>query len=238
MFFFIGLAVSMTFSLNTNAQLTEKILYKFYKNNSKAELRKEFADMHKQTIEAYSTLNNDTIKLIADLFNTVFENSGYKKYGNYFFQQATIPHVEIGGTRIPFTTKFTSLTKSVDAKSILNDSLSMNSILSFIGKNPYDKSNKEYLLNRTDISKTESDKIWSDYNNRLGFISQFLDFSWSWQRSISSLVPYEINSLKFNNELNEVEIHYQFLDYGAVDIYRLKDKAWIRYKSIVEWNDD
>jgi len=238
MIFFIGLAVSMTFSLNTNAQLTEKTLYKFYKNNSKAELRKEFADMHKQTIEAYSTLNNDTIKLISDLFNTVFSNSYYKRTVNYFYLQATIPIVEIGKTRIPFTTKFISLTKSEKAKPLLNDSLSINAILSFIGENPIDKSNREYLRNQKKLSTDELVEMWRNYRNRLSFMSEFIDFPWFEGHSIRSLIPYNINSLRFNDELDEVEIAYQFLDYGAVDIYRLKDKVWTKYKSIVEWNDD
>jgi len=238
MVFFIGFLVSMTYSLSTNAQLTEKTLYKFYKNNSKAELRKEFADMHKQTIETYSTLNNDTIKLISDLFNTLLSNSYNKRTVKYFYLQATIPIVEVGKTRIPFTTQFITLTKSEKAKPLLNDSLSINAILSFIGENPIDKSNREYLRNQKKLSTDELVEMWRNYRNRLSFMSEFIDFPWFEGHSIRSLTPYNINSLRFNDELNEVEIDYQFLDYGAVDIYRLNDKVWTKYKTIVEWHDD
>ena len=238
MVFFIGFAVSMTFSLTTNAQLTVKTLNKFYKNNSKAELREVFANTHNQTIEEFSTLDNDTIKLISDLFNTVFSNSHYKRTANYFYLQATIPNVKIGKTGIPFTTKFISLTKSENAKSLLNDSLSISAILSFIGEDPEDKSNREYLRNRKKLSTDELSEMWSNYHNRRFFMSEFIDFPWFSGHSIRSLIPYKINSLRFNDELDEVEIDYQFLDYGAVDIYRLKDKVWTKYKLIEEWYDD
>lgn len=232
--FFIGFVVSMTFSLAANAQLTEDNLIKLYENNSKEELEQLFEGIHNQGIEEFSTLNNDTIKLISDLFNTVFSNSYYKKSAKYFFLQATIPIVEIGKTRIPFTTKFISLTKSEKAKSLLNDNQSISAILSFIGQSPYDLSNEQAVK----MSKDELGEIWSNYRNRIHFMMEFIDFPWFSGISIKSLVPYEINSLSFNDELNEVEISYQFLDFGAVDIYRLKDKVWTEYKSIVEWNDD
>jgi len=234
MIFFIGFIVSMTFSLTTNAQLTEKTLNKFYKNNSKAELRQVFANIHNQGIEEFSTLNNDTLKLISDLFNTVFSNSHYKSTARYFFLQATIPYVKIGKAGIPFTTKFISLTKSENAKSLQNDSLSISEILSFIGQSPYDLSNEQ----KGKMSKDELGEIWSNYHNRFSFLFGLIDFQWFEGHSIKSFIPYKINSLSFNDELDEVKIDYQFLDYGAIEVYRLKDKVWTEYQLIEEWYDD
>ena len=232
--FFIGFVVSMTFSLTTNAQLTVKTLNKCYKNNSKAELRQVFANIHNQGIEEFSTLNNDTLKLISDLFNTVFSNSHYKSTARYFFLQATIPYVKIGKTGIPFTSKFISLTKSENAKSLQNDSQSISEILSFIGQSPYDLSNEQ----KGKMSKDELGEIWSNYHNRFSFLFGVINFQWFEGHSIRSLIPYKINSLSFNDELDEVKIAYQFLDYGAIEVYRLKAKVWTEYQFIEEWYDD
>lgn len=50
-----------------------------------------------------------------------------------------------------------------------------------------------------------------------------------------SLVPYNINSLKFNTDLSEVEVTYDLTWRGATEIYRLVDGNWKLEQTKIEW---
>lgn len=179
--------------------------------------------------------------MISDLFNTIFINNSYTISTTFFFLQAKFPIVEIGQSKITFTAKFLLLSKNENRQALVNDSLSINEIISFIGQDPYDSPMvKEIFRNREEFTNDKLKKIQdlsAEYRNRQTFIEEFIVLPWRCDKLVGNLVPYKINYLKFNNELNEVEVDYSFSSGGATDIYRLNGGVWLKYKTLIEWTD-
>jgi hypothetical protein len=233
--FLLNIVFPLTFIQTAKGQITEKKLNKFYRNNSKIELDHLLAKAHNKACEEYSVIENDTLKAISDLFNAIFLKHSHDTLTTYFFLQANYPVIKIDKNDILFTNKFIVSTSNNKLKPIINDSQSIEAVLSFIGQNPYDMQIvKNTFKNRKHETK-KIKKIIANYNNRTRFIEELLHLPATWGRLINSLVPFKINSLRFNKKLNEVEVDYSWSSSGATEIYKLTDKGWLRYKTLIEW---
>ncbi len=235
--FLLNIVLPLTFSQTAKGQLTEKKINKFYRNNSKIELGQLLAKTHYKACEEYSVIENDTLKAISDLFNTIFLKHSHDTLTTYFFLQANYPVIKIDKTDILFTNKFIVSTSNNKLKPIINDSQSIEAVLSFIGQNPYDMPIVKNAFKNGKHETKKIKKIIANYDNRTRFIGELLHLPATWGRLINSLLPYKINSLRFNKKLNEVEIDYSWSDSGAAEIYKLTDKGWLRHETLIEWTD-
>lgn len=230
------------FSLTVLSQVTKQQLDNFYQNNQQTELEQIFHRLHKQSQSEVSKLsNNDTLKRISNLFILVLPNRQKHEPTLYYFLQPNFPKTYVNDKELTLTGNFIAPTTFDNLKPIIYDSQTVNEILKFIGSNPYDHPTvKEYLKDKRKMSKSkikEAESLINEHKNKLKFIGQFLLLPASWGKMDRSLVPYTINSLKFNSDLTKVEIVYDMTWRGATEIYKLADGKWEHERTIVMWAD-
>lgn len=217
------------------AQLTERALHKLYLNDSSEEFCQFLEERNKELKES-SVHYNDTLKVISDLFNTIFKDSS-----RFFFLQSDFPIVEIGGTPVFFSSNFFVETNNKRNSSLVNDKKTITTIVSFIGKDPIseppfksiDPKKKRQVERRLQklLNETENRR------KRMEFVSRYVVLPTTWDSLIESLVPYRINYLKFNNKLDEVEIDYSFPARGGTAVYKLDNRGWVEHEVLITWVD-
>ena len=224
-----------------NAQITEKQLNYFFKNEQSEKLHNEFSKMAQKTDSIRQVIENDTIIIISDFVEYLIVGQGGVRDTSYFFLQYNFPKVTIGNKKYEINTPF-ALKMNYDKLIPLKcDYYTINNINSFFGKNPNDYANvKRYRKSKDFFRKYffwNARKKINRYNQRTKFIGEFLFLSATWGQIDRSLIPYKITYLKFNKNLNKVEVKYDMVASGGIEIYILKNGNWVLSKTIMRWDD-
>ncbi len=232
----------LLFGLTVFSQVTSQQLDNYYKNNQTAELEKIFFSYYEKTQADFTkSVENDTLKKISDLFNLILPDRQRHETTIYFFLQPYFPKTFIDNKELTFTNKFIASTTLKNLRPILYNSQAIYEILKFIGSSPYENPTvKEYLKDKEKFKKSKlkkAEKLIEEYKNKMSFIGQFVMLPATWDKMDRGLVPYKINSLKFNTDLTEVEIIYDMNWRGATDIYKFEEGKWQHLKTIVMWAD-
>lgn len=232
----------LLFGLTVFSQVTSQQLDKYYQNNQTAELEKIFFSFYEKTQANFiESVDNDTLKKISDLFNLILPDRQRHETTIYFFLQPYFPKTFIDNIELTFTNKFIASTTLKNLRPILYDSQTIYEILKFIGSSPYENPTvKEYLKDKEKLKKSKlkkAEKLIEEYKNKMSFIGQFVMLPATWGKMDRGLVPYKINSLKFNTDLTEVEIIYDMTWRGATEIYKFEEGKWQHLKTIVMWAD-
>jgi hypothetical protein len=230
------------FSLTVFSQVTKKQLDKFYKNNQTKKLEQVFIDLDNQNKDEFSKLSdNDTLKKTNDIFNVILPGRQKSEIVDYFFLQSNFPKTFIGDKELKYTGNYLASITIENLRPILYDYQTISEILKFIGPNPCDnKIVKEYFNDKGEMKKSklgEAERLIADYDDKTKFVGQFLFLPATWGKMDRSLVPYIMNSLKFNSDLTEVEVTYDLTSSGATEIYRLLDGEWEKERTIISWID-
>ena len=232
----------LLFGSTVFSQVTSQQLDKYYQNNQTAELEKIFFSLNEKTQANFTkSVDNDTLQKISDLFNLILPDRQRHETTIYFFLQSHFPETFIDNKELTFTNKFIASTTLKNLRPILYDYQTIYEILKFIGTSPYDNPTvKEYLKDKEKLRKSKfkkAKKLIEEYKNKMNFISQFVMLPATWGKMDRGLVPYKINSLKFNTNLTEVEVIYDMTWRGATEIYNFKEGKWQHLKTIVMWAD-
>ena len=238
--FIIIFLLSTFFSLTVFSQVTTQQLDNFYKKNQKQELEQIFITFYNQAKTEFSKLSdNDTLKKINEIFNIILPEQQKSATAHYFFLQSFFPRTFIGTKELLFKRNFIASTTIENLRPIRYDYQTINEILKFIGANPYDNPTvNKYVEDKEKLKKSKqkkAERLIAEYNNKTKFIGQFLFLPATWGTMDRSLVPYKINSIKFNSDLTVVEISYDFTSNGATKIYRLLNGKWKQERTIMEW---
>ena len=231
----------LTFSsLTVFPQVTKQQLDNFYVNNQLKELEQIFHTLYNQTQTEFSKLSdNDTLMRINGIFNVMLSDQQKSETVYYFFLQSTYPQTFIDTNELTFSSNFIVSSIIENHRPLLNDDQTISEILRFLGSNPYDNPTVlEYLKDKKKIKKSkrkEAERLMADYNKKTNFIGQFLFLPATWGEIDRSLVPYKINSLKFNSDLTEVEIEYDLTWYGGTEIYKLVGGNWKKERAKTQW---
>ncbi len=227
--------------LTFNAQITTEQLKIFYKKDQGKELENVFLNLYNQSYTNYNdNKENDTLKIINELFNYVISDIKNNPKVNYFFLQPNYPRVMINDTVYNMPTHFTVSTNS-NLRPIQHNYQIMQAIRDFIGDYP-DKKNRAYDKMNDDGSIKKSYNIIAKnrirkYNDRIRFISQYLFIPCTWGKIDNRLVPFEIISVKFNSSLNEALVKYDLVSSGATVELKFVDGNWKKVKTHFEWID-
>jgi hypothetical protein len=235
------MTICLAFSgLTVFSQVTSQQLDKLYQNNQQKEVELIFLNLYNHAQTEFSKLSdNDTLTRINEIFNLILPDRQKSETIDYFFLQPNFPKTFIDNKELTFTDNFLASTTIENLRPIIYNSQTISEILKFIGSNPYDNPTvKEYLKDKEKMKKSkfkEAERLISDYEDKTKFIGQFLYLPATWGKMDRSLVPYKINSLKFNTDLTEVEIVYDLTWRGATEIFKLVDGKWKQERTIVKW---
>ena len=227
-------------SFTVFSQVTKQQLDNFYKNNQTKELEQVFINLYNQTKTEFPKLSdNDTLTRINDIFNLILPDRQKRETVEYFFLQPNFPKTFIDSKELTFTDNFLASTTTENHRPIIYNSKTISEILKFIGSNPYDNPLvKEYLKEKEKMKKSkfkEAERLISEYKNKTKFIGQFLYLPATWGKMDRSLVPYKINSLKFNTDLTEVEVTYDLTWRGATETYKYIAGKWKLEQTKMKW---
>lgn len=219
--------VTILISCLAFGQINKDFLEKVYIHRNSEMLKNEFSKISIKTDSIRYKYLNDTTILISNLFSLIFKNYYLNPPNKYFFLQSGYPIITIANIPyqidIPFcpNSGFDSLTP------LLYDSESIIAINSFLGTKP--------TYNLKTIKKRIIKKQHKSYENKCTFISTSLLMNYSWDSLNTTFIPLNIKYLKFNKQLNSVEIQYDLTGSGETAIFELSGDVWRKTKTIMSW---
>ena len=198
------------------------LIENLYKKGNIAEFENILAELHAETIlEFEKNSGNDTIVIVNSLFNSILAEEINDKPSRYFFLQPYWPEIFVDNQKRAIKGRFIANLNYGDCKPIMYDFDLVEQIVRFLNQG-----------NKNEGSKKSNQPV---YSQRLEFIGQHLNLSYTWGNLNTNLNPYKIESIRFNSSLTQAEIKYNFVYRGADEIFQFDSGNWTKVRTILKW---
>jgi len=206
----------------SNCSSSKNLIENLYKKGNAAELENLFASHQAGTVMRYEKIKeNDTIKIVNSIFNSILADEVKDKPSKYFFLQPYWPEIFVDGHKAAINGRFVANFNYGYHKPIMYDFDLVEQIVRFL----YRGNQKEGLKRSNQ----------SDYLQRLGFITNSIKLPYTWGNLNVNLIPYKIERISFNSNLTQAEIRYNFVYRGADEIFQFENGKWKKVRTNLQW---